>query len=62
MQQIKGTQDTKKERKNWQHQVHMPHMGFYIFYMFLIVYMYICKYYNPICMNDVYMARPPKIE
>ncbi len=29
--------------------------------MFLIVYMYICKYYYPICMNDVYMAWPPKI-
>ncbi len=29
--------------------------------MFLIVYMYICKYYNPIYMNDVYMAQPPKI-
>ncbi len=23
--------------------------------------MYICKYYNPICMNDVYMAWPSKI-
>ncbi len=39
--------------------------GFYIFYMFLIVYMYIYKYYYPICMNewcmnDVYMALPPK--
>ncbi len=29
--------------------------------MFLIVYMYICKYYNSICMNDVYMSWPLKI-
>ncbi len=24
--------------------------------MFLIVYMYICKYYNSICMNDAGMS------